>query len=126
MPGAYDRRRGTALIFKPEGILVVCQGNSEFLLPGGGAKQNESRIEAAIRELREETGLIAYDVRYLFAFHRSNIFLIKATGEPKPCHEISKIGYYREGSSIPISFNTKLIIERFWREYPDLSERTMK
>ncbi|WP_363318505.1 NUDIX domain-containing protein [Methanoregula sp.] len=111
--GAYDRRRGTAIVDTSKGILVVRQGIAPFLLPGGGTKNNESRIEAAIRELREETGLIAYEVKYLFTFHQSKVFLIQAEGIPKPRHEISQIGYYSLGSSLPVSHNTKKIIEMY-------------
>lgn len=114
MTGAYERRRGTAIIDTPEGILVVRQGRASFLLPGGGAKSGESRIEAAIRELREETGLIAYDVHFLFEHQKSKVFLVTADGTPRPRHEISQIGYYTRDSTLPLSSNTKLIIERYW------------
>ena len=114
MVGAYQRRRGTVIIETSRGILVVRQGRARFLLPGGGAKGRESRLEAAIRELREETGLIAYEVRFLFQFQRSKIFLINANGTPHPRHEISQIGYYTKKSNLPLSSNTKLIIEKYW------------
>jgi len=116
LAGAYDRRRGTAIVDASKGILVVRQGNAPFLLPGGGAKYDESMIEAAIRELREETGMTAYNVKYLFTFHKSKIFLIQANGVPKPRHEISQIGYYSPESSLPVSYNTKKIIERYWNQ----------
>lgn len=35
-------------------------------LPGGKKEANESSLEAAIRELEEETGLIAKDLRFLY------------------------------------------------------------
>lgn len=114
MVGAYERRRGTAIVDTPQGILVVRQGRARFLLPGGGAKVGESRLEATIRELREETGLVAYDIRFLFQFQRSKIFLIKAKGIPHPRHEISQIEYFTKNSDLPLSSNTKLIIEQYW------------
>lgn len=114
MVGAYERRRGTAIVDTQKGILVVRQGRANYLLPGGGAKSGEPRIEAAIRELREETGLIAFDVHFLFEYQKSKVFLIKADGIPRPKHEISQIGYYERDSPIPLSLNTKLIIEQYW------------
>jgi len=116
LAGAYDRRRGTAIVDTSKGILVVRQGNAPFLLPGGGAKNNELMIEAAIRELREETGMAAYNIKYLFTFHKSKVFLIRANGVPKPLHEISQIGYYSPESPLPMSYNTKKIIERYWNQ----------
>jgi 8-oxo-dGTP pyrophosphatase MutT (NUDIX family) len=118
MAGAYERRRGTALIDTPKGILVVRQGRARFLLPGGGARKGESRLEAAIRELREETGLIAYDVHFLFEHQRSKVFLVKANGTPHSRNEISQIGYYTRDALIPLSSNTKLIIEKYWNMNP--------
>jgi len=114
MVGAYERRRGTAIIDTPKGIFVVRQGRARYLLPGGGAKTGESRLEAAVRELREETGLIAYDVHFLFEYQKSKVFLIKADGIPRPKHEISQIGYYMPDSTIPLLYNTKSIIENYW------------
>jgi 8-oxo-dGTP diphosphatase len=112
--GAYERRRGTAIVDTPKGILVVRQGHARFLLPGGGARNNESRYSATIRELREETGLVAQETWFLFEHQMSKVFLVETTGTPTPKHEISQIAYYTKGSNIPLSSNTKLIIERYW------------
>ena len=62
-----NRHRGTAIVDTPNGILVASGRKKIFLLPGGGTerKKKESRRKAAIRELREETGLIAKKRIYL-------------------------------------------------------------
>jgi hypothetical protein len=60
-----SRRRGTAIVDTKQGILVTAGRNKVFLLPGGGANQNESRTQAALRELREETGLKTIHVKFL-------------------------------------------------------------
>ena len=62
----YNRRRGTAIVEFPEGILVVSQGSEYFMLPGGGANKGESRRKAAIRELKEETGLKSLEQNICF------------------------------------------------------------
>ena len=113
------RRRGTAIVETDQGILVaVNKGSTTFLLPGGSTKRNESRIEAAIRELREETGLIAYSAKYLFNYENwavHKVFLIEANGEAKPRHEIAAIAYYKEGSETnpKLSRTTLSIIEKY-------------
>jgi len=100
------RRRGTAIIDTPNGILVASGRRKIFLLPGGGTKRKESRRKAAIRELREETGLRAYSSKYLFTYNEQKyypdgrkrkivnlhkVFLIKAKGHARPREEVKHI-----------------------------------
>jgi 8-oxo-dGTP diphosphatase len=114
MAGAYDRRRGTAIIENQKGILVVTHSNGGvYLLPGGGAREKELQIMAAIRELKEETGLYPIEVRYLFTHLKAKIFVMKAKGTPRPCNEIKKIAWYQPGSHINVSGNTRAIIDRY-------------
>src|SRR3989338_4990023 len=116
---AIIRRRGTAIVETPKGILVTASRNKLFLLPGGGAEWWESRRRAAIRELKEETGLRAYSWKYLFSHNEPKysttckkrkvrnmhkVFLIKAEGNPKPNYEdVSHIAYWKPESNVNIS-----------------------
>jgi ADP-ribose pyrophosphatase YjhB (NUDIX family) len=128
------RRRGTAIVETSKGILVTASRNKLFLLPGGGAEKWESRRKATIRELREETGLKAYSWKYLFTYHEPRynfhngkrrkirnlhkVFLIKASGTPKPnYHDVSHIGYWDSQSNIKISRTTKAIIDKYLSEF---------
>ena len=122
------RRRGTAIVETEDGILVTAGRSRVFLLPGGGANRGESRIKAAMRELREETGLKPYYARYLFRHvgrvHKSfghgyfrdhhTVCLIKAHGDPHPHHEIKYVAFYKPGTDIHISGVTKEIIEKYY------------
>lgn len=119
------RRRGTAIVETEEGILVASGRRKTFLLPGGGAEHNETRLQAAIRELFEETGLRTYSCKFLFRHvgiinKRHNyqdhhtVCLIEATGKAKPCEEIKYIAYYMPGCEIKLSQDTKDIIERYY------------
>ena len=121
----FHRRRGTAIVETSKGILVASGKRKIFLLPGGGAEKWESRRKAAIRELREETGLRAYESHFLFEFDgfysaRGNfqdhhkVFLVKANGYPRPQHEIKYVKWYVPGSNIHLSGTTRKIIEGYY------------
>lgn len=123
----YNRRRGTALVETNEGILVVCNSwdmdKKLFTLPGGKANKNESRRQAAIRELKEETSLKSLESTYLFSYnspphgHRyrdcHKVFLIKVNSTAEPQHEVKQIAFFKKGSNLNLSHSTREIIEKF-------------
>jgi len=128
MAKVKKRRRGTALVETEKGILVTAGRGGVFLLPGGGANRGESRTKAAMRELREETGLKPYYAKYLFR-HRGRVSkshghgyfqdhhtvcLVKAHGTPSPRHEIKHVAFYKQGSGVRISGVTREIIEKYY------------
>jgi 8-oxo-dGTP diphosphatase len=110
------RRRGTAIIDTPKGILVVSHNNRTFYLPGGGAERGESRRDAAMRELREETNLLAVDCFFLFEYisfaNSHKVFLVESTGVPKPGNEIKYLDFFN-GSNLKVSNTTWEIIELY-------------
>lgn len=127
----YVRRRGTAIVQSVSGILVVSKDGLVFTLPGGGAHPKESDRDAAIRELKEETGLDATEAVYLFEFlgktnagprggifrNAHKVFLAKAKGVPEPSREIKKVAYYT-GSQPMLTFSARRIIDRFQATRP--------
>ena len=117
------RRRGTAIVDTPRGILVASDGKKAFLLPGGNVERKESRRKAAMRELKEETKLRAYDSKYLFTYNESKyysdgrrrkivnlhkVFLIKAKGHARPSHEIKYLAYCKNGKEVKYTINKRL------------------
>lgn len=128
MSEVKKRRRGTAIVEIEQGILVTAGRSKVFLLLGGGADKGETRIKAAMRELREESGLKPYYAKYLFRHvgkvHKSHghgyfqdhhtVCLVKATGIPRPRHEVKYVAYYKPGSAVRISGGTREIIEKYY------------
>jgi len=111
----------------PKGILVVADKSKKFILPGGGANKGESRMQSAIRELKEETSLETKTCKYLFNYkgkewkshsgkivrNFGKVFFITTKGTAKPRHEIKYINYYSPVKKINISTGTKKIIEMY-------------
>ena len=63
------RNRATALVVNGGRLLLVRErGAKHWSLPGGGMKKGEDPIEAARRELDEETKLTALSATYLFHY----------------------------------------------------------
>lgn len=68
-------------------LVVRDRGFRHFSLPGGGVRNGERPEDAAVRELREETGLEALSVSPLphcgtsDIFNTYHVFLVEAAGE---------------------------------------------
>ena len=128
MSTVKKRRRGTAIVETPRGVLVVAGHSKVYLLPGGEANSGESRTDASVRELKEETGLIATKVKFLFRHightHKSysggyfkdyhTVCIIHADGFAKPKNEIKYVDYYFPNSEIRISRTTREILTRYY------------
>lgn len=58
-----------ALIFNPEGKIFLMKSHkwrNKYVLPGGHIELGEKMESALKREVKEETGLIIYDIEYIF------------------------------------------------------------
>lgn len=128
---SHIRRKGVSIVDTNKGILVVAGRSRKFILPGGGAKDWESRKKAAIRELYEETGLKARNAIYLFSYvggrwhtfsgravrNHAKVFLVEAEGSPAPRHEIKHIAFWKPYSNLNITSGTKTAIKKYLSEY---------
>jgi 8-oxo-dGTP diphosphatase len=122
------RRRGTVIVDTDKGILLVSSSNRLYLLPGGGAKKGEDRMDAALRELKIETGLEPRSCRYLFSFDEPEdkklrnlhkVYLVEVDGEvtPKLSGRKRRAEFWHEGSDLKLSNSTNLIIDRYMQEF---------
>ncbi|WP_084162151.1 NUDIX hydrolase [Paraburkholderia bannensis] len=66
------KERATVLCVRDNRILLVARLRSRWALPGGRIRRGETPHEAALRELQEETTLIAAELSYMLQFRGFN------------------------------------------------------
>ncbi|MBS3162485.1 NUDIX hydrolase [Candidatus Woesearchaeota archaeon] len=124
------RKKGSVIVETSKGILIVAEKDKKFMLPGGGANKGESRKQAAIRELYEETGLKAESIQFWFKYIGSKwktfsghdirndvkVFIVKTSGTARPRHEIRYIEYWTPKSKVYIKTGAKMVIEKYLKE----------
>lgn len=110
------RLRAAALVERPEGILLVGTRGMGLLLPGGGVHPGESEEAAAIRELEEETTLVATRawpiLRHDSYGHTHSVFWVETTGTPTLAGEITVIAFYQPRTPLALAPVTRTILDR--------------
>lgn len=116
------RHRSMALVARNGKILMIHTYRFQryiYELPGGGVDAGETPEEAAVRELKEECGLIGTVVRPLNVLHRSNgnteyVFLVDVSAEQE-----ATVGYDPE-----IAEGEEQAIKAVcWKSLSELSEK---
>lgn len=111
------QKSSTVALISNNKLLLLKRGNTapwqpnKYCLPGGGVDKNESLIEAAIRELREETNVILEDsyltpltINYpkyskiIFVCNKDSSYDVKLNWE----HSEYQWASYMESFSIPL------------------------
>lgn len=94
------KRRATVIYRRDEEILFVRKRNAKWNLPGGRVEQGETPLQAALREMAEETGLTFDQLSYVSEYKDSRVihFLFEATlagrRKPRPCNEIDDCRWF--------------------------------
>lgn len=119
------RRRATVVAGQNGRVLLVRErGARRYGLPGGGIEGRESVIEAACREIREETGLTVTKAEYLFDYEGHLMFnrvvLATVTGRVRlQRKELSDYVWWGGSSDIPMGASAKAILSKLrptvWR-----------
>jgi len=91
---------GTVICHSAEKILFVRKEKPEWSLPGGKVEVNESPVEGAARELKEETGLAFENAEFLghHVFESEEHYLyrmaVRHVDEPRPGAEIVECRWF--------------------------------
>lgn len=120
------RQRATVIVHIDGKILLVENRGGLLLLPGGGINPEESRLQAAARELSEETSLVADSLQFLFS-HESqtnchHVVWASASGRPRAGDDAVALHLFAEldPALLPrMSAATRQIIGRFERARED-------
>jgi 8-oxo-dGTP diphosphatase len=115
--GTRLRERATAVLIRHGRILLMRGPSLEaYLMPGGGIEAGETPVEAVARELREETGLVANRLEFLFRWesvtNRHHAFLIEAPGEASLSDEVVSLIWWDRRRMLPLAPHVNAILSR--------------
>jgi ADP-ribose pyrophosphatase YjhB (NUDIX family) len=134
--GPWPRAGASAVLFRGEAVLLIERGGgpSEGLwsLPGGSIEAGETAEDAARREVREETGLIAhisglagvYDIidrdndgAVVLHYVIATYFGRADDGEPGPGSDAREARFFAldKFDDLPLTRGARFVIEEAWR-----------
>ncbi|RQS44934.1 NUDIX hydrolase [Burkholderia sp. Bp8986] len=113
------KERATVVCYREQQVLLVARASSRWALPGGTIKRGETPLEAAHRELQEETGITGQDLVYSMQFTGlakvHHVFFAEVGPEhtAQANNEIEKCKWFRIDNvdELRASIPTKRIVE---------------
>jgi 8-oxo-dGTP diphosphatase len=113
--------RSTVVCVRNGKILLVARARLRWSLPGGTIRKSESALDAASRELEEETSLAGMELTYLFQFgglsKRHHVFRadIPHDAFPEARNEILRCHWFnsRKISTLVTSIPTREIVDLY-------------
>ncbi|MDN7853619.1 NUDIX hydrolase [Burkholderia seminalis] len=113
------KERATIVCYRDARVLLVARTASRWALPGGTIKRGETPLEAAHRELCEETGMTGQDLTYSMQFtglakiHHVFFAGVGPDQTPQASNEIEKCKWFPiDGvDGLRASIPTKRIVE---------------
>jgi 8-oxo-dGTP diphosphatase len=120
--------RATVLCVRDDRILLVARERSRWALPGGRIRREEAPHEAALRELEEETTLVADELMYLFqfiGFNTQHYVYFAEVGlhlTAQPSNEIARCKWFAplKIATLSASVPTRGIVDLFFRHIGEL------
>lgn len=115
------KERATIICKRDNQILVVRKPKARWTLPGGTIEIGETPLEAAIRELREETGLKNQSLNYVATYEAAKVLhhvfemLLTPLEKPSPRNEISSCKWLlsKDVADRDVNRATKSIVKTF-------------